>query len=290
MYHGLILEDMLDLVNLGRAYPGLLPYWSPVAARMLGWLAGMLHPDGEIPFFNDAAFGVAPEPRLLFDYAARLGITPARVEFGASGYIRLENDTTVVLFDAAPIGPDYQPGHAHADTLSFELSHRGRRLLVNSGISTYERGPERQWQRGTAAHNTVRVDGLDQSEVWAAFRVARRARPLDVRTDHRSWAEAAHDGYQRLKPPVTHRRRLVLEADRVLLTDMLEGRGEHAIEMFFHFYPGTWTEIRLDPRLVGSVEDTEYYPGFEQVLPNRTLVGRYRGPCPVSFCTEVLLA
>jgi uncharacterized heparinase superfamily protein len=290
MYHGLILEDMLDLVNLGRAYPGLLPDWSPVAARMLGWLARMLHPDGEIPFFNDAAFGVAPEPRLLFDYAARLGITPARVEFGASGYIRLENDTTVVLFDAAPIGPDYQPGHAHADTLSFELSHRGQRLLVNSGISTYERGPERQRQRGTAAHNTVRVDGRDQSEVWAAFRVARRARPLDVRTDHRSWAEAAHDGYHRLKPPVTHRRRLVLEADRVLLTDMLEGRGEHAIEMFFHFYPGTWTEIRLDPRLVGSVEDTEYYPGFEQVLPNRTLVGRYRGPCPVSFHTEVLLA
>src|SRR5271157_263629 len=171
MYHSLILEDVLDLLNLRRAYPGLLPDWSPVAGRMLGWLNRMSHPDGQISFFNDSAFGVAPEPSLLFDYAARLGIQPINTHPAPSGYIRLENDATVILFDAGPVGPDYQPGHAHADTLSFELSHRGQRLLVNSGISTYECGAERQWQRGTAAHNTVRVDGCDQSEVWSAFRV-----------------------------------------------------------------------------------------------------------------------
>src|SRR6267378_2144734 len=79
-------------------------------------------------------------------------------ELGNSGYIRLENKDTVVLFDAAPIGPDYQPGHAHADTLSLEVSHRGRRVLVNSGTSTYERGPERAKERGTAAHNTIVID------------------------------------------------------------------------------------------------------------------------------------
>ena len=289
MYHALIAEDVLDLVNLGRAYPGLLPDWSAVAARMLGWLERMLHPDGEIAFFNDATFGVAPPPRMLLEYAARLAIEPAKVQLSDSGYIRLQNDTTVVLFDAAPIGPDYQPGHAHADTLSFELSHRGQRLLVNSGVSTYEAGQLRQRQRGTAAHNTVRVDGCDQSEVWAAFRVARRARPFDVRTDHCSWAEAAHDGYHRLKPPVTHRRRLALEAGRLLITDVLEGRGEHEIEIFFHFYPGARTQISLDSRLVGCVEESEYYPGFEQAVANQTLVGRYRGPCPVSFRTEILL-
>lgn len=289
MYHSLLLEDMLDLVNLGRAYPGLLPDWSPVAGRMLGWLERMLHPDGQIPFFNDAAFGVAPEPALLFEYAARLSIQPEPVALSESGYIRLENANAVVLFDAGSIGPEYQPGHAHADTLSFELSHRGQRLLVNSGISTYEPGPERQWQRGTAAHNTVRVDGCDQSEVWKAFRVARRARPFDVRTDHRSWAEAAHDGYHRLKDPVTHRRRLQLEAERLLITDNLEGRGVHDVELFFHFYPGASGEIHLDARLARAIEETQFHPQFEQALPNRTLVGRYRGLCPVSFRTEIRL-
>jgi uncharacterized heparinase superfamily protein len=249
----------------------------------------MIHPDGRIAFFNDATFGVAPEPRLLFDYAARLGIQPARVQLSDSGYIRLENPATVVLFDAAPIGPDYQPGHAHADTLSFELSHRGQRVLVNSGISTYERGPDRQWQRGTAAHNTVRVDGADQSEVWAAFRVARRARPLKVRTDHRSWAEAAHDGYRRLRDPVTHRRRIELFNDRLLLTDTLDGRGQHEMELFFHLYPGASARIRLDPRLTRVVEQTRFYPQFEHSVPNQTVVGRYCGPCPETFHTEICL-
>jgi uncharacterized heparinase superfamily protein len=289
MYHSLILEDVLDLVNISRVYPGLLPDWSPVAGRMSGWLKGMLHPDGQISFFNDSAFGVAPEPRLLFEYAARLGIQPVRVQPSESGYIRLENDTTVVLFDAGSMGPDYQPGHAHADTLSFELSHRGERLLVNSGISTYERGPERQWQRGTAAHNTVRVDGKDSSEVWAAFRVGRRARPFDVGTDHRSWAEGAHDGYRRLKEPVTHRRRIELCEGLLAVTDTLDGRGVHEVELFFHVYPGASADIGLDSRLTRGVEETYFHPQFEQAIPNRTIVGRYRGPGPVSFRTEIRL-
>ncbi len=289
MYHSLILEDVLDLVNLSRVYPGLLPDWSPVAARMLGWLRRMLHPDGQIPFFNDSAFGVAPEPDFLFAYAARLGIEPVSMPPCESGYIRLENDTTVVLFDAAPVGPDYQPGHAHADTLSFEMSHRGRRVLVNSGISTYEAGPERQWQRGTPAHNTVRVDGCDQSEVWSAFRVARRARPFDVRTDHRSWAEAAHDGYHRLKERVTHRRRIELGEDRLTITDTLDGGGVHEIELFFHIYPEAYADIRLDPRLTRAEEETHFHPRFESAIPNSTVVGRYRGSCPAIFRTEIRL-
>lgn len=289
MYHSLILEDVLDLVNLSRVYPGLLPDWAPVAARMSGWLKRMLHADGQISFFNDSAFGVAPEPGFLFQYAARLGIKPVSMAMSESGYIRLENETTIVLFDAGAIGPDYQPAHAHADTLSFELSHRGQRLLVNSGISTYEAGPERQWQRGTSAHNTVRVDGCDQSEVWSAFRVARRARPCDVRTDHRSWAEAAHDGYRRLENPVTHRRRIELHHDRLAITDTLDGHGMHEIEMFFHIHPDASVDIRLDSRLTRAVEDTRFHPQFEQAIPNRTIVGRYRGPCPVTLGTEIQL-
>lgn len=289
MYHSLILEDLLDLINLGRAYPGLLPDWSPLAAGMLGWLRQMLHQDGRISFFNDATFGLAPEPEELFGYGERLGVAEKAVPLSDSGYIRLETDTTAVLFDAAPIGPDYQPGHAHADTLSFELSHRGRRLLVNSGISTYQNGPERQWQRGTAAHNTLRVDALDQSEVWHAFRVARRARPFDVSTDHRTWAEAAHDGYRRLAHPLTHTRRIELADGCLTLTDHLEGQGIHDIEVFFHLYPGVSIDIRLDPRLTPAVEETLFYPRFEQAVPNRTVVGRYRGPCPVTFRTGIPL-
>ena len=259
MYHSLILEDVLDLVNLARSYPGVIPrtqleVWEQSASTMLTWLQQMSHPDGRISFFNDSTFGVAPEPQALHDYAARLAIAPCPGQLGQSGYIRLEQKGTVVLFDAAPIGPDYQPGHAHADTLSFELSIGGRRAIVNSGISTYENNAERLAQRSTPAHNTIRLDGEDSSEVWSAFRVARRARPLDAGTDRRSFAEAGHDGYKRLKDPAIHRRRIELHPDRLVVTDEIQARGEHAVELFFHLHPEAHPDIRMDVRLVKSVE------------------------------------
>jgi uncharacterized heparinase superfamily protein len=283
MYHSLILEDLLDMVNLHRTWPELLPDWSGVAGRMLSWLREMTHPDGRIAFFNDAAIGVAPDVNALIGYAKRLAIQLGRIPLGDSGYIRLENDHSVLIFDAAPIGPDYAPGHSHADTLSFELSHQDRRVVVNSGTSTYEPNAERQCQRGTAAHSTVRIDGFDQSEMWASFRVARRAYPFDVRTDRRSFAEAAHDGYRRLKNPVIHRRRLELAADGLAITDMIEGSGEHTIEVFFHIYPGSESDIDLDPKLRMSREESMYYPGFNLSIPNTTVVGRFKGAAPAIF-------
>lgn len=289
MYHSLVLEALLDLQNLGAAYPGFLPDWAPVAERMLGWLRAMTHPDGEIAFFNDTAWGVAPPPCLLFDYACRLSLPAGAARLGESGYIRLENAESVVLFDAAPLGPDYQPGHAHADTLSFELSHRGERVLVNSGISTYENCPQRARERGTAAHNAVRIDGLDSSEVWAAFRVARRAYPCDVSARAINTAEAAHTGYTRLRPPVIHRRRLALDPGCLQVADFIEGAGEHQVEIFFHLHPEAQAGIRLDPKLCRLSEQNFFHPGFELSLPNRTIVGRYRGPCPVKFETCIFL-
>jgi uncharacterized heparinase superfamily protein len=290
MYHGILLEDVLDLVNLGRTHPDLLPDWSEIGERMLHWQEQMIHPDGDISFFNDATQGIAPAFAELRDYADRLGVkcgTGARLS--DSGFIRLENEGTVLIFDAGRIGPDYQPGHAHADTLSFELSHHGKRVVVNSGTSTYEVGAERQHERGTAAHNTVRIDGLDQSEVWASFRVARRAYPFDIRTDHRSFAEAAHDGYRRLRHPVVHRRRLELSSGGVAVADTVEGSGEHAVEIFFHLHPGVKVDIELDPKMRKSVEETTYHPGFNLSIPNTTIVGRFKGALPVVFWSFIAL-
>ena len=81
MYHALALEDLLDLVNIARAFGrnDLAREWGIPVAAMLDWLGKMTHPDGGIAFFNDAAFGIAPDTRQLFDYAKRLGFaSPAK--------------------------------------------------------------------------------------------------------------------------------------------------------------------------------------------------------------------
>lgn len=304
MYHALALEDMLDLVNVTRAagiscrWRAQVEGWEERIERMRAWLSAMCHPDGEISFFNDAAIGIAPPRAELDRYAARLGFASSvEAETGCtwlrdSGYIRLQGPRAVALLDVARVGPDYLPGHAHADTLSFELSVDGWRVLVNSGTSVYGDGPERQRQRGTAAHNTVVVDGENSSEVWSGFRVARRARPqnLSVSREEDDFVVAcAHDGYRRLAGQPLHRRSWRFDADRLVVSDKVEGVHRGA-EAAFHFHPDLSPSIDEEGRsgaLIsdagvalswrvsrgrGRLEPSTWHPEFGVSLPARRLV------------------
>lgn len=248
MYHALALEDILDLVNLAHAF-GRADLTREFASRvpsMLDWLLAMSHPDGEVAFFNDAAIGIAPNNIELLRYAHDLGFViepPAAgiIHHVQSGYARMELGAAVVIADLARIGPDYLPGHAHADTLSFELSLGGKRFFVNSGTSVYGTGHERQYQRGTAAHSTLVLDGENSSEVWSGFRVGRRAKPFDVAVcgDETSLiAHAAHDGYTHLRGRPVHRRKWSLSEGQLLIEDTVEGSGAHQLEAYFHLGPG----------------------------------------------------
>lgn len=296
MYHALAFEDLLDLVNLANTFAGVLPAatvarWREAAARMGSWLGVMCHPDGEIAFFNDAAMGVAPTPAELFAYAARLGISwracdPELVHLPDSGYLRLQLGPAVLLLDVARIGPDYLPGHAHADTLSFELSLAGQRVLVNSGTSCYGTSAERLRQRGTGAHNTVIAGGLDSSEVWSGFRVARRARPSGLRIERDATSirvECAHDGYCRDRRRLVHRRQWRLTADSLEIHDILEGDPVDGLARF-HLHPDVGVdepgaEHKPLPRVrVASVGErleivaSTWHPRFGVTLPSRAVV------------------
>jgi uncharacterized heparinase superfamily protein len=257
MYHALVLEDLLDLINLLRAYGRQPPgEWYAAVARMRRWLLLMSHPDGDIAFFNDAAFGVAATPAELEAYARRLELGPPTdysaplAVLAASGYVRVAAGPAYLICDCAPVGPRYQPGHAHADTLSFELSLAGQRVFVNSGVSEYGNRPERQRQRGTAAHNTVIVDGQNSSEIWGAFRVARRA---GARLSHAGIADAAivegcHDGYARLPGRNRHVRRWILDRHGLRIEDRISGRFQHA-EARFHLHPAIDAQLRAEGKI-----------------------------------------
>lgn len=315
MYHAILLEDVLDLVQLGSVYPGLfedalVQRWRELGLRMLGWLRGLTHPDEDIAFFNDAAFGIASPPARLEAYAQALGLDPERAaaQPELDGYLRLERDSACLLFDAAPVGPDYLPGHAHADSLSLELSLFGQRVLVNSGTSVYGADAERQRQRGTLAHNTVALDGADSSEVWGGFRVARRAQICGRRFDAAAGtAEAAHDGYTRLPGRPLHRRRLELDAGELRIEDCIQGEGVHSVQGAWHLHPkvevsGTAPDaVRLRVPTAGgsrevtlrvegaalAVEDSSWHPRFGAALPNKRVIFRYDGALPVAIATRL---
>jgi uncharacterized heparinase superfamily protein len=258
----------------------------------------MTHPDGEIAFFNDAAFKIAPTAAQLGAYAQRLRLerppepqTPLRALL-PSGYVRAAVGAAYLLCDCAPVGPDEQPGHAHADSLTFELSLAGHRLCVNSGTSRYGIGPERQRQRGTAAHNTVELDGSNSSEVWAGFRVARRAQSRLLQalsTAHGVLIEGYHDGYRRLPGRNVHTRRWQLDAHSLRIEDGITGRFGRGVANF-HLHPDIVAQT-VGPREVSlrgipgwsvrmlfenaaSVEviPSTWHPEFGLTVPNRCVV------------------
>ncbi len=256
MYQSLMLEDLLDLVNLAAAYPALAPEF-PEAIRasitpMRRWLAAMCHPDGGISFFNDAAVGVAPEPSALEAYAARLGFTEAVApadgvtHLAESGYVRMQRGPAVVIADVGQVCADVCPAHAHADTLSFEMSLWGQRVMVNTGVSRYGYGPVRDTQRGTAAHNTVTVDGKNSSDVWASFRVGQRARVHGVSVRDAGGVlqvRAAHDGYSALPGRPVHERCWRLDEKSLHVSDRVSGGASAMAHV--HFAPGAVDEAQL---------------------------------------------
>ncbi len=301
MYHAIILDDLLDLINVSRTYGQVIsPSWSETVEKMLFWLRGIMHPDGEISFFNDAAFGIAPQPEHLFAYAKRLGVNIERninlenglTCFKETGLLRWQVENAVAILDVAKIGPDYLLGHAHADTLSFELSLYNQRLLVNSGTSCYGVSDERLWQRSTAAHNTVEVNGESSSEVWGGFRVARRAQPENLtiaQHDDVLFVGCDHGGYQRLPGKVTHHRQWDFSSNELVITDTLTGKFNCA-KARFYFHPEVRVREVGDNRFVAIlatrqevnivfsgaevvvIEMTTWHPAFGVLLANQCLV------------------
>src|SRR5262249_48877553 len=177
-------------------------------------LETMSHPDGEIALCNDAAFHVAPAPTLLLDYGRRLGCSWSPpggcMHLAASGYVVLRRHGQYMVIDIGPLGPDHQPGHGHCDLFSFEWSLASQRIICDTGVYAYQDQVMRPYVRATAAHNTVRLDGAEQSEIWKEFRVARRAYPemtsVDVGADGALRVVGQHHGYRRLAGQPVHRR------------------------------------------------------------------------------------
>jgi len=292
MYQSVTLDDMLDIINIGQSFDIELPAGvKDVVIPMLGWLAQMTHPDGEPAYFNDSVAANAVSLADLHGYSNRLGFAAGihekegLVALENSGYVRYKRGALKVIVDAGEIGPDYQPGHAHCDCLSFELSVRTNRVFVNTGVSTYNANARRHLERGTESHNTVSVAGEEQSEIWGAFRVGRRARPVDVDVGE-SHVSAAHDGYQRLG--ILHRRRFDFLADRIEIKDALESDSPSIGVAHFHCHPGlnpvvSGTDIeiaglRLSLENAEKIEvlPYEYCEGFNVRRPGKKITVTFK--------------
>lgn len=160
------------------------------------------------------------------------------------------------IVDCGALGYLGIAAHGHADALSLVLSVNGQECLVDPGTFSYWN--ELKWRdyfRGTSAHNTLRVDGVDQSVSGGRFMWTRKAN-CAIRSAPTSPElfefSGSHDGYERLEDAVTHRRNVWFSSteQRLEVEDSARGNSEHLFEQFWHFAP----DIRVTPEGTNSAE------------------------------------
>lgn len=215
-------EHLMDPLALGAALYGIHELASTASLTEEAiWLFG----DSAVSLFAERP----PSPQLKTAAFENAGI-----------YVTANSDTPAQLvMHAGPLGRGTS-GHAHADALAVTLSLDGRQWLVDSGAHCYV-GPtdERNSFRGTRAHNTVIIDGLDQSLPKGSFSWDSVA-DVEVETwllgETFSYLRAKHDGFARLPDPVSHRRSVFhLHGLFWFVRDLLDGCERHSVEILWHF-------------------------------------------------------
>lgn len=310
MYHSIMLTDLLDLYNLFKVFPSKVPasaveVTKKIIVKMLAWLNMMSLGDDKVSFFNDSAFGIASENSILREYATKLGFKVVDIgptenlllvhNLQNTGYVSVKSPELTLIADLAPVGPSYIPGHAHADSLSFELSLGKSRVFVNSGTSVYGMSDERLRQRGTSAHNTVVINNKNSSEVWSGFRVARRAaignRVIGkVKPNQTVEFSAAHNGYKKQGINCIHHRTWQVSLTGCEVKDFLQGDFNSAIA-YLHLHPEVFISstgsdacvlqvelYEIEVKVTGAsltIEDSSWHPEFGLVIPSKKLRLQY---------------
>lgn len=244
MYHCIMLDRLLDCINFADSYrlqEEQEPYTVMLrekAALMLGHLQNIIYKDNSIPLLNDSAYRIAPTPTELFRYAQLLNISWDNVPLKECGYRKMANDRMEIVADIGNIAASYQPGHSHADTFNYELRVDGEPVIVDTGISTYNKNERRQYERSTAAHNTVQTDGKNSSNVWGGFRMGRRAK-VNVIKDDDDNIVARHRGFGN---HTIHERHFICKENSFLIEDYILGKETNSVS-YLHISPGLRAEI-----------------------------------------------
>lgn len=167
--------------------------------------------------------------------------------FPAGGYFILgcdfDTDEEVrAVVDGGPLGMAPLAAHGHADALSLCISVGGTPVLIDPGTYCYHTEPKwRNYFRGTSAHNTLRIDGVDQSTIAGNFLWRDHSEckvvGVDLDSEELQYVDIAHDGYMRLTDPVLHERIVAFDpkTKKFTITDKLACSASHDVEIFFHF-------------------------------------------------------
>jgi hypothetical protein len=262
MYHCILLERLLDCISLleknntNQTKP-FKEFLVKKAELMLGWLKVICFQNGDIPLFNDAAYGISAQPKELFNYALKLQLQPITIQLNESGYRKFCSAHFETIIDVCGIEPSYQPGHAHADSTSFICYVKQLPFLVETGTSTYQIGAVRSNERSSAAHNVVVVNQTNSADVWGGFRVGKR--PLvTIKSETEQTICLTHNAYRKFGVK-QFQRQFQLSNQLIILDEVRASKPLHSVIAYFHFHPSVLPQLDVQKLIINtSVADLNF--------------------------------
>lgn len=239
MYHNLILEKLIDcykvgLLNSNAIHNKIHELIEKKVQLMLSWSKKIEMPDGNIPMINDSTFGISKSFKELYAYYKKSIVFENKFNKVLKYFPKIKVDEFEMLINLSQINPKYQPGHSHADNLNFILYYKKKPIIVDPGISTYEKCKLRDLQRSTEYHNTVVVNNKNSSDVWSAFRVGRRGNTTVLSKDS-NMIKASQDGYRFIN---THHLRSWKKLSKsIIINDTLKCKSKVNYYASIHFHP-----------------------------------------------------
>jgi hypothetical protein len=248
MYHLSLMERLLDVFQISKSLNvGDSEIEDLIEATIKKGMriANSYQTNGLFPNFNDSNSEETPDFFELCIYAKNQGFIFE--DYCPISDIFLNRSKSLsIIADFSNIRPIYQPGHSHADTFNFVLFDSANPIIVDPGISTYEKNAIRELERSTIMHNTIIINNEDSSEVWSGFRVGRRAEVSIVKQDSESIC-AFHNGYAHIG--VIHERTIKLVDDLLEIRDKLINQNSHIAVSSIYFHPDVKINI-TDSRLI----------------------------------------
>ena len=293
MYQSLILEELIDLyvlLDVSGRFPNAKSCLKIIIENGYKALHILTRPDGVVSYFNDSTGGIALHLEEFAEYGrlANLNFEKEHENFYLkdAGYIRIgDKKYFESIVDVGDIRCSYQPGHTHADNLSFELYWNKNPLLINTGVSTYDVNSRRLFERGAKSHNCLVVNGQNMTDVWSSFRVGKASRSK-VLSNSQISVSATHNGYQNFG--LEHTRKIEASVEQFDIKDSVVSTRGNEVSVYYHFAPkvkvkdlkylelenGERFELEKDSLLEWSLEKSLYSETFGVQKEIFVLIGK----------------
>lgn len=236
MYHNILLERILDIIYFLKInnYRELKIYKKLIykSKLMFNWIKEVSYSDYSYPLVNDSAIGIGLTVDKLNILMKKNSIENIdKVSVSDSGFRRINFGQFEIYINFSEIKSNFQPGHKHADFLNFELRYKSMPIIIDPGISTYEKSKQRLIERSSSMHNTIIVNNADSCQVWDSFKLGKRP-TLKIIEDNSNLLSAFYKSYD---SSYTHFRKFILVNNKIIIEDKVSCPKDQLIESHIHF-------------------------------------------------------